>query len=326
MSEENVSNTALTVVSTLLKTPMIRVNRSSFLLEILDPKGNLTPEQHTRLLTEGPIKSGIFKVNEIERVARELCQKRRWQSSGTSFMAGLPGGLAMAATIPADTMQFWGFSLKLAQEISYLYGNGDLWNGGELDENKVQSELMIFMGTMLGVAGSAALLRQITVSAGNTMIKNMARTAITKTAWYPILKQIAKYVGIKITKDTVQRGASKVIPVLGGVLSGALTYATLGPMSNRLINAFSKSADGYTEEEMAEDQNEIRREMPEIFDAIYTVNEDDPNVVSDESADFEDSTSDDNQEKYTIPDKQAKTARTVAGAATKFGFMGKFLR
>ena len=34
----------------------------------------------------------------------------------------------MAATIPADIAQFYGYSLKLAQEISYIYGYHDLWN------------------------------------------------------------------------------------------------------------------------------------------------------------------------------------------------------
>ena len=35
---------------------------------------------------------------------------------------GLPGGVAMGVTIPADLAQFFGMSLRLAQELSYLFG------------------------------------------------------------------------------------------------------------------------------------------------------------------------------------------------------------
>ena len=34
----------------------------------------------------------------------------------------------MAATIPADVLQFFGMALRLAQELSYLYGAKDLCN------------------------------------------------------------------------------------------------------------------------------------------------------------------------------------------------------
>jgi len=54
-----------------------------------------------------------------------------------SFAAGLPGGLALAATIPADTIQYFGMALRLAQEIAYLYGEDDLWSEGNLKEEKV---------------------------------------------------------------------------------------------------------------------------------------------------------------------------------------------
>ena len=44
------------------------------------------------------------------------------KSSAASFAMGLPGGVAMGVTIPADLAQFFGMSLRLAQELSYLFG------------------------------------------------------------------------------------------------------------------------------------------------------------------------------------------------------------
>ena len=40
--------------------------------------------------------------------------------------------------IPADVMQFFGMALRLAQELSYLYGGGDLWVDGQIDDEKVK--------------------------------------------------------------------------------------------------------------------------------------------------------------------------------------------
>ena len=45
---------------------------------------------------------------EISNIANKLIMKRTSQSSIASFAAGIPGGLAMAATIPADS-QFYSY-------------------------------------------------------------------------------------------------------------------------------------------------------------------------------------------------------------------------
>lgn len=44
--------------------------------------------------------------------------------------------------------------------------------------------------------------------------------------------------GQKITEHTEGSAVTKVVSVLGGVVAGALTYATFHPMSQRLTNDF----------------------------------------------------------------------------------------
>lgn len=48
-------------------------------------------------------------------MAKRIINERTIVSTGASFVAGLPGGLAMAATIPADMLQFYGIALRMAQ-------------------------------------------------------------------------------------------------------------------------------------------------------------------------------------------------------------------
>lgn len=63
----------------------------------------------------------------------------------------------MAITIPAYVAQFYGFSLKLAQELGYIYGYEDLWASREELSEDAQNTLLLYLGVMLGVNGTAAL-------------------------------------------------------------------------------------------------------------------------------------------------------------------------
>ena len=52
--------------------------------------------------------------------------------------------------------------------------------------------------------------------------------------YYPVVKQVAKWIGVKMTKDTFGKGVGKAIPILGGVLSGAITAFSFKPMAEKL--------------------------------------------------------------------------------------------
>ena len=87
---------------------------------------------------------------ELDRAAQKCINQAVMQSSAISFATGIPGGLAMAATIPADIAQFYGYSLKLAQEISYIYGYHDLWNNQDELTEEAKNTLILYLGIMLG--------------------------------------------------------------------------------------------------------------------------------------------------------------------------------
>jgi len=53
-----------------------------------------------------------------------------------------------------------------------------------------------------------------------------------------------------------------------GLFSGGITYYTMGKMTDRLCEAFDKGVE-YTSEEQAEDIEDIKKEMPEVYDAIF---------------------------------------------------------
>lgn len=51
---------------------------------------------------------------------------------------------------------------------------------------------------------------------------------------------IAQTIGVKMTKQIFADSISKVIPVLGGIVSGGLTYATFRTCAGRLKRKFDE--------------------------------------------------------------------------------------
>ena len=106
--------------------------------------------------------------------------------SAASFAMGLPDGLAMGATIPADTLQFLGMSLRLAQELAYLYGAQDLWKDGEIDDDAVRGQLIVYCGVMFVISGAAAGVRILFSQIAKTTLKRLPQKALTKRCGIPL--------------------------------------------------------------------------------------------------------------------------------------------
>ena len=236
------------VITKAVQIPGVKVNRKQFLAEQFASKSDNLEE----ILDKGPVEAGI-KKEDINLLSKKLILTRTSQSSMASFVAGIPGGLAMAATIPADVLQFFGMSLRLAQELSYLYGAQDLWDDEKIDDDKVKNQLILYCGVMFGVSGAVSGVRVLSTQLSKTALKKIPQKALTKTFWYPILKKIANFIGLSLTKKTFAQGVSKAVPVIGGFISGGINFASMMPMANKLNDTLDKAIFNYSDEEFNKD-------------------------------------------------------------------------
>lgn len=267
--EENSEKKSLdltTVIATAIQVPGVKVSRNDFLREQFKDK---TPEVIELIVERGPVNAGCTR-EEIRKKANRIIKERTAVSTGASFLAGIPGGLAMAATIPADMLQFYGVALLMAQELVYLYGEEDMWCDGSLDADKVTNQLILYCGVMLGATGASQLVRVISSAFANQLLKTLPQKALTKTFYYPVIKSILKFFSVSLTKSTFAKGVAKVVPVIGGVVSGGITLASMLPMGNRLVESLDKAHFDYTEGDFEEDirvidvvSNEEREEVEE---------------------------------------------------------------
>ena len=120
------------------------------------------------------------------------------------------------------------------QELAYLYGFEEF----DLDEDSIDSEtmnfLMIFLGVMFGVQGAASTLNKIANTLAEHVAKKLAQKALTKGMIYPIVKEIATKIGIRMTKQIFADTVASAIPLAGSAISGGLTFAMFRPCCTKL--------------------------------------------------------------------------------------------
>ena len=184
-------------------------------------------------IATNPASAGI-PVEIINRIASSCINFEAVKVSTFSFGAGIPGGLAMAATIPADLMQYYAHVLRIMQKLAYLYGWQDLVKkDGQLDD-ETNNILTLFTGIMFGVNGAVLAVQKISEHMAKQIAEKLPQKALTDGVIYPIVKKVAKKLGVEMTKTAFSKGVSKVIPIVGGVVSGGITFAGYRPMAAKL--------------------------------------------------------------------------------------------
>ncbi|MCR4644222.1 MAG: hypothetical protein K5695_02300 [Oscillospiraceae bacterium] len=223
------------VITQASQLPLVKVDREDFLRrEFANAKYSA---RIPSILKSGPIQAGISKA-DIRKHAEGVIAFETSKATGISAAAGIPGGLAMIGTIPADMVNFYGHVLRVIQKLMYLYGWEDISN---MDEG-TKNIFILFLGAMSGVQVAEKAIGEICKSAAAKASKTLAAKALTKTVLYPIVKKVCTTLGIKMTKDIFAKGAAKVIPGIGAVISGGLTLATFLPMSRKLMRVLEENS------------------------------------------------------------------------------------
>ena len=218
------------ILAVVLKMPGVRVDRVDFLSNELRSYCN---QQKIDLLPNvRPY--AIVSEKVIDKLAASCINRHTALATAGSTIAGLPGGLVMAATIPSDITQYFFHVVVLSQKLAYLYGFPDFCDeNGELSD--VASDLLtIFMGSMMGVRVADQGISELAKGVATSAVSRLPRVAITKAAIYPIAMQVAKMVGTKLTKEGFAKSVGKFIPIAGGIFSGTLTLFTFRPGAHRL--------------------------------------------------------------------------------------------
>lgn len=219
------------VLKSAMNLPGVKINREDFLEKELSKR--FSREIVNLAIKKNPAYAGIT-VKQIEEIAKSCINYETNQATLLSTAAGIPGGFAMLGTIPADTVQCFGHILRILQKLVYLYGWSALYNSkGDFDDETV-NQLTLFIGVMFGVTAATGAISKLAGSAAIKLEKSLVNKALTKGTIYPIVKVVAQKLGVKMNKQIFAKSIGKVVPLIGGVVSGGLTYATFKPSALRL--------------------------------------------------------------------------------------------
>ncbi len=223
------------IIILAIKSPGVHITRDKFLKKELFK--NYPQDVVDKAITATPAQAGISS-SEIDKIADDVIKFERNCVSGISAALGVPGGWAMAATIPADIVQYYGYTLRAVQKLLYLYGFPEIDSDedGLLLDSQTVNQIILCLGVMNGVAGANNAIKGMAKALAVGVEKKLLNAALTKGTFYPLVKAIAKWFGVKMTKAVFSGIVKKAIPIVGGVVGGGITFFSFKPCCYRLKN------------------------------------------------------------------------------------------
>lgn len=231
--DQQASVYAVFFLKKLVRLRGVRISREDFLRQELR-KLHLSDAEIECAIASNPLSAGVSR-KLLDKLASDAISFETKKSTALSFAAGIPGGLAMLGTVPADLTQYYVHSLRIMQKLAYLYGWKEFLADLDDVDDETIAQMGLFFGVMLGVAGAAESLRDFArVIVAPAIEKRIARKALMKTTWYPVVKKSLKVIGVSVTKQSMAKTMSKIVPLIGGVISGGMTFVSLQTQANRL--------------------------------------------------------------------------------------------
>ncbi|MDJ0316165.1 hypothetical protein [Arthrobacter antibioticus] len=143
-------------------------------------KRHCTADQKARAIANSPAAAGI-PLKVIAEVASNSIAYEASKVTGLSTLAGIPGGLAVLGTVPADLAQYMGHTLRIGQKLAYIYSWPDLFadEGEDIDE-ATESMLIRFVGVMFGVQIAQGGVARVAGMIATNVARRLPQQALTR--------------------------------------------------------------------------------------------------------------------------------------------------
>lgn len=221
------------ILNEAVHLPGVRIKRSEFLNKSLSKYFN--KDVVDKAIELNPALAGITK-SELEKIVKSSINFEMKKLTALSAAAGVPGGLGLLVTVPGDFAQYFVHVIRIMQKLMYLYGWEEVFQDDDSIDDETLSILTLFLGVMFGVKAANKVIFSLAVGAGERVKKELVEKALTKGTIYPIVKKISLALNVKMTKKVFASGVAKMIPLLGAVTSGGLSFISFKSMTSKLKN------------------------------------------------------------------------------------------
>ncbi len=217
------------VLRNSLRIPYVRVDRESFLRTELSRYAD--SDRVDLAIAIGPSRAGI-PIQKLDSIATRAIESHLMQVSALSFTVGIPGGWWMLGTVPADLAQFYWHVLVILQKLAYLYGWPELFSPDDLELGDDELLLLtLFVGSMFGVETSRQALATMAEALAQHVVTRLPEHAVRHWGVFTVAQSVGRMIGMNLTREGFSRTLSKVLPIVGGIVSGVITYYSFKPMA-----------------------------------------------------------------------------------------------
>lgn len=159
-------------------------------------------------------------VVELDGLAGNFIGANRLGATGSGFGAGLPGGLAAFATIPADITAVVYFAMRCLSGISQSYG--------------FERDLPAAQTVQLLAFAHSCRLETLVIGARRLDNLKLAYFLMQKPEYAKQVRACAlKQLSAHLTVDFAKTSWATFLPIVGGVINGAEHFWFLGEVGNR---------------------------------------------------------------------------------------------
>ncbi len=218
------------VMSAALKIPGVAVDREKFLRDSL--KSYLCDSNINDAVTKGT--AGVVPSKILDKIAMQTIKSHTKKVTLLSAAMAVPGGWAALGTVPTDIAQFYYHVFVVAQKLAYTYGFPDMRDENGRLSQSATNLLTVFVGVMTGVAVATKALQELGEVLKKQAIKKLPEYALSNGVLNAAVKKVSKMIGKELSRTGFTEGVSKLMPIISGVVAGALTYKSFKPQARRL--------------------------------------------------------------------------------------------
>lgn len=189
----------------------------------------------------------VQDIKQLRIAAENLIgSHKRWAAS-VGFATGAPGGLVgLFGGTAVDLEEYLRRLFLLAQEVGQVYGlipnpftesiDDSMDNYFESAKEEILKAMLIGLGTGVVTMGVVQIAKLIAEKEANEIVKKkISEKVITKMAM-----ELAKLLGIRLTKKGLAQIVGKSIPIVGGGVNAVVNYKAIDTIGENLMENFEK--------------------------------------------------------------------------------------
>ncbi|MBO4804704.1 MAG: hypothetical protein IK005_09370 [Paludibacteraceae bacterium] len=217
------------IMKATLLLPFAKIDKNTYLNTVL--KRHLSPEDVKRALETAPTK--VMGVKNISKLAQKEARKNVWYATLLSFITAIPTNWLMWPAIIIDLLQFQIHVFLISQKLLFLYGKYDIEKESQVNEKA--NRLMLIVSTiMIGKQKLSRVAKSAAGMVGKQIVERYGTRLLSKFIIFNTLRQIAKWMGISLTKTMLIEGINMLIPIICAAISALVSYALISPMAKKL--------------------------------------------------------------------------------------------